>query len=130
MKGSPRPLIEVLNKIDSLDAAHHDAIVNTASRESMTVATSALTGEGVEALLALIDAHVTYKGFPLTIALRADEGEAYAWLHENGQVRNRETAEDGSVTLDIVLPDAEIGRLEKRFPALAARLDLPERATE
>tara|TARA_R110002074_G_scaffold247922_3_gene419898 strand:+ start:220 stop:1548 length:1329 start_codon:yes stop_codon:yes gene_type:complete len=130
VKGSPRPLIEVLNKIDSLDAAHHDAIVNTASRESMTVATSALTGEGVEALLALIDAHVTYKGFPLTIALRADEGEAYAWLHENGQVRNRETAEDGSVTLDIVLPDAEIGRLEKRFPALAARLDLPERATE
>ena len=128
--GSPRPLIEVLNKIDSLDAAHHDAIVNTASREAMTVATSALTGEGVEALLALIDEHVTYKGFPLSIALRADEGEAYAWLHENGQVRGRETAEDGSVTLDIVMPEAEIGRLEKRFPALAARLDLPVRAVE
>ena len=130
VKGSPRPLIEVLNKIDSLDAARHDAIVNTASREGMTVATSALTGEGVDALLALIDAHVTYKGYPLIIALRADEGEAYAWLHENGQVRGRETAEDGSVTLDIVLPDAEIGRLEKRFPALAARLDLPQRAVE
>lgn len=130
VKGAPRPLIEVMNKIDSLDVAHHDAIVNAASRESMTVATSALTGEGVEALLALIDEHVTYKGFALTIALRADEGEAYAWLHENGQVRKRETAEDGSVTLDIVLPDAEIGRLEKRFPALAARLALPERAVE
>lgn len=130
VQGSPRPLIEVLNKIDSLDEAHHDAIVNTASREGMTVATSALTGEGVEALLSLIDEHVTYKGYALTIALQADEGEAYAWLHENGQVRGRETAEDGSVTLDIVLPDAEIGRLEKRFPALAARLSLPQRDVE
>lgn len=128
--GAPRPLIEVLNKIDSLDPEHHDAIVNTATREAMTAATSALTGEGVDALLALIDAHVIDKGLPLTVELRAEEGEALAWFYENGQVRGRSVAEDGSVTLDLVLPEAAIGRLEKKFPTLAARLPLPERVAE
>ncbi len=130
VKGTPRPLIEVLNKIDCLDAARHDAIVNTASRETMTVATSALTGEGVDHLLALIDTYVIDEGTPITFDLLPSEGEALAWLYENGQVRQRDTTDDGLVTLEVVLPDAEIGRLEKRFPKIAARHTLPERVVD
>ncbi len=130
VKGTPRPLIEVLNKIDCLDAARHDAIVNTASRETMTVATSALTGEGVDHLLALIDTYVIDEGTPITFDLLPSEGEALAWLYENGQVRQRDTTDDGLVTLEVVLPDAEIGRLEKRFPKIAVRHTLPERVVD
>jgi GTP-binding protein HflX len=130
VEGAPRPLIEVLNKIDSLDAERHDAIVNSASREAMTVATSALTGEGVADLLALVDAHIVDCGVALTIELQADEGEALAWLHEHGQVRRRVVDEDGHVLLELVLPDAAVGRLEKKFPFIASRLALPARAAE
>tara|TARA_R110000824_G_scaffold155226_1_gene327470 strand:+ start:21004 stop:22332 length:1329 start_codon:yes stop_codon:yes gene_type:complete len=128
VEGEPRPLIEVLNKIDSLDALQHDAVVNTAMREPLTAAVSAMTGEGIADLLALIDSQVIDKGFALRIDLNAKEGEALAWLHENGQVRRRESLEDGTISLDVILPEAAIGRLEKRFPALCARLTLPVRA--
>lgn len=128
--GTPRPLIEVLNKIDCLDPEQHDAIVNSASREAQKVAISALTGEGVDHLLALIDTYVIDEGTPLTFNLMPSEGEALAWLYENGQVRHRETTDDGMVTLEVVLPDAEIGRLEKRFPEVAARHTLPERVVD
>ncbi|MGV8995962.1 MAG: GTPase HflX [Parvibaculaceae bacterium] len=128
--GPPRPLIEVLNKIDALDGEQHDAVVNAASREGMTVATSALTGEGIDALLALIDTYVIDEGTPIAFSLEPSEGEALAWLYENGQVRQRDTSDDGMVTLEVVLPDAEIGRLEKRFPKIAARHTLPERVLD
>jgi GTP-binding protein HflX len=122
VEGTQRPLVEVLNKIDSLDEARHEAVVNAAARDPMTVAVSALTGEGVETLLTLIDKLVVDKGIPVHLTLRADEGEALAWLYEHGQVRRRDTGDDGSTALELSLPEAELGRLEKRFPALHARI--------
>ena len=130
VEGSPRPLVEVLNKIDSLDEARHEAVVNAASRDPMTVAVSALTGEGVDTLLALIDSLVIDKGVPVRVTLRADEGEALAWLYEHGRVRKRDTGDDGSTALEVSLPEAELGRLEKRFPALHARIAAAPRAAE
>ncbi|MGB3810072.1 MAG: GTPase HflX [Parvibaculum sp.] len=124
VEGVPRPLVEVLNKIDSLDEARHDAVVNSAERAPLTVAVSALTGEGVDALLALIDTLIIDKGVPVHITLQAGEGEALAWFHEHGQVRRRDVGEDGSTTLDVSLPEAELGRLEKRFPGLQARMSI------
>ncbi|MDR3498598.1 MAG: GTPase HflX [Parvibaculum sp.] len=122
VEGEPRPIVEVLNKIDSLDPERHDAVVNAADRDPLTVAVSALTGEGVDRLLALIDKLVADKGVLVHLTLKPAEGEALAWLHEHGQVRTRDSAEDGSTVLDVSLPAAEIGRLEKRFPALHARI--------
>jgi len=122
-EGPQRPIVEVLNKIDRLEPEAREAMLNSASRDPLTVAVSALTGQGTDELLALIDRLVVDKGTPLRVTLRPDEGEAMAWLHENGQVRKRASNEDGSTTLDIVLADAEFGRLEKRFPALKGRID-------
>jgi GTP-binding protein HflX len=122
VEGEPRPIVEVLNKIDSLDADRHDAVVNAATRAPLTVAVSALTGEGVDGLLGLIDRLVVDKGVLVHLTLDPAEGEALAWLHEHGQVRTRDNAEDGSTVLDVSLPAAELGRLEKRFPALHARI--------
>lgn len=128
--GVPRPLIEVLNKIDVMADAQHEAIVNSTSRDALTVAVSALTGEGVEGLLTLIDEQIIDKGLPLSIVLSAEEGEALAWLHEHGQVRRRSAEEGGSTLLELVLPEADIGRLEKRFPEIYARLALPAKVAE
>ncbi len=128
--GVPRPLIEVLNKIDVMGEAQRDAVVNSTSRDALTVAVSALTGEGVDGLLALIDEQVIDNGLPLSMVLSAEEGEALAWLHEHGQVRRRTAEENGATLLELILPEADIGRLEKRFPDLYARLVLPAKAAE
>ena len=118
-----RPIVEILNKIDRLVPEAREAMLNAASRDPLTVAVSALTGEGTDELLALIDRLVIDKGVSVRVTLMPDEGEAMAWLHENGQVRARMSNEDGSTVLDVVLAEAELGRLEKRFPALKERLD-------
>ena len=44
-----------MNKIDLLDPAERDSLLNQAQRNSETVPLSAVTGEGCEALLGLID---------------------------------------------------------------------------
>ena len=48
-------LIEVLNKIDLLDPAERDSLLNQALRNTQTVALSAATGEGCDRLLAMLD---------------------------------------------------------------------------
>lgn len=117
-----RPIVEVLNKIDLLPDESHDAVMNAAARNPLSVAVSALTGEGVDELLSLIDRLVVDRGILLHATLRPDEGDVIAWLYENGQVRKRETGDDGSTTLDVNLPAAAAGRFEKRFPALKGRV--------
>lgn len=125
-----RPIVEVLNKIDRLQPEAHDAVANMAERAPLAVAVSALTGEGVDDLLALIDRLVVDKGVLVRATLRPDEGAVLAWLYENGQVRGRETGEDGTTTLEVSLPAAAVGRFEKRFPALRGRVEavLPKAA--
>jgi len=107
-----------------------DAVLNAASREPMTVAVSALTGEGVEELLKLIDSNVADRGLPISVTLDAEDGEALAWFYDHGQVRHRETGDDGVTRLELILPEADLGRLEKKFPHLFARIVLPVRAAD
>lgn len=128
--GAPRPLIEVLNKIDVMDEAQREAILNAASREETTVAVSALTGEGVDELLQLIDSHLTDNGLRIDVTLEAEEGEALAWLHGHGHVLGRATNENGTTRLELILPEADLGRLEKKFPDLFARIVLSVRAAD
>ena len=125
-----RPIVEVLNKIDRMAPETHEAIVNRAERDPLTVAVSALTGEGVPDLLALIDRLVVDKGVLVHAKLLPGEGDVLAWLYENGQVRRRETTEEGTTVLDVSLPAASVGRFEKRFPALKGRVEaaLPDAA--
>ena len=128
--GPPRPLIEVMNKIDIMPDTQREAALNTASREPMTVTASALTGEGVNELLKLIDDHVAAKGLPISITLDAEEGEALAWIYDHGQVRSRKVGEGGVTQLELTLPEADLGRFEKKFPLLFARAGLPIKAAD
>ncbi len=114
-------IVDVLNKIDLLDE-EGAAAVNAASREPLSVAVSALTGQGVDDLLKLIDSLIVDDERGVTLDIPAGEGEAMAWLHANAHVRKREDGEDGIVHLEIGMTPMMTGRFEKRFPALARRL--------
>ena len=115
-------VVDVLNKIDLLEGEFHDTAVNMAARDPMTVAVSALTGEGASGLLDLIDSLIVDEERPVHFDVPADEGEAIAWLHANAHVRSRSDDEEGTVHLDLGLTPIVAGRFEKRFPALARRL--------
>jgi GTP-binding protein HflX len=111
-----KPRIEVLNKIDRLDAAEREALLarnESLPKSESAVALSALTGEGSEALLRAIDEAL--KSDPIVEAeLRVpqDEGAALAAIDAGMIVHSREY-EGNLVKLSVSGPASLIGRLRR-----------------
>jgi len=120
--GEPRPIIEVLNKMDLLDAEQVQVLLNQVEREHRSAAVSALTGEGVESLLALVDSLIANDETVFTLLVSAGEGEALAWLYANGSVKATQTDDLGMMRLEVGLTPAARGRFLKRFPHLSVGL--------
>lgn len=126
--GDERPVIEVLNKIDLLDADERAALLYASRNvdptapmtidEPARIAISAETSEGVDVLFALIDAVLTADRRNFTITLDAQDGAAIAWLHRNGDVR-AEKEESGRVVLDVRLNDKTAGQFRKAHPGVS-----------
>jgi GTP-binding protein HflX len=117
-KESARVLIEVWNKVDLVAAEDKDPILNRAARNGAS-AISAVTGEGIEALLTLIASRVDEDAAILAV-ISPDQGEALAWLYRNGRVASREDGEDGT-TVAVRLDRQALGRFERRFPEVELR---------
>lgn len=115
-------VIEARNKVDLLDPFEARAMKNEAERHEGAVALSAATGEGVEDLLALIDARLSEDAVVGEIDLGPSDGAALAWLHAQGCVLERRDLEDRVRILARMTP-LERGRFEKRFNLGADRLE-------
>jgi len=89
------PRIEVWNKIDRLDDAARAAALTQAGRAGGVHAVSAVTGQGVAALVAAISAALADARHDSVLHLRFDEGRRRAWLYENDLVEDERQAEDG-----------------------------------
>ena len=106
-------LIEVLNKIDLLDDASRDALVNQARRNEEVVALSARTGEGCDGLLALVAARLDSATRPVRVDVPLSDGKTLAWIYSRGEVLGRR--DDGEAAhLSVRLSDADLGRLRHR----------------
>lgn len=107
-------LIEVLNKIDLLGAAERDALVARAGRANAdVVAISALTGEGFDVLLGVVDRRLAASMKVVEVDLRPEDGANLAWLYAHGEVVER-TDEDESIHLKVRLDAANLARFENR----------------
>ncbi|MFD1196148.1 GTPase HflX [Seohaeicola saemankumensis] len=104
------PTIEVWNKIDRLDPAAREAVLASAARHEQVQAISAVTGEGVDALLAAMTAKLETARHLSTISLTFAEGRKRAWLHEQGVVET-ETQTDAGFDMTVLWT----ARQEKRF---------------
>ena len=80
------PRFEAWNKLDLLDQERHDALLAEAERRDDVVALSALSGEGVDALIEQVAAKLTAGHRRYWITLPAEDGAAAAWLHAHGEV--------------------------------------------
>ncbi|HEX5321542.1 MAG TPA: GTPase HflX [Stellaceae bacterium] len=106
-------VIEALNKIDLLDEEARAALVNQAQRNDEVVALSAVTGEGCDSLLRLLDARLDRAARPVRLEIPLSDGKTLAWVYQHGEVVGRR--DDGEAAhLSVRLSDADLGRLRHR----------------
>ena len=108
-------MIEVLNKVDLLPDDERAALFNQAARLPTVLPVSALTGEGVDGLLAILDEKLGAARRFVELSVPLSDGAALAFLYEHGEVMERRDGDDGLAHLTVGLDPADLGRYEKRF---------------
>ena len=108
-----RPMIEALNKIDLLSEEDSLAASAAAARTPDEVALSAVTGEGADDLMNMIDQHLAKRRRALDISVPLQDGETIAWLYRRGEVLKRKD-NDSEAQFSVLLDAADRARLEKR----------------
>jgi GTP-binding protein HflX len=106
-------LIEVLNKIDLFDEASRAALLNQAQRNEEVVALSAASGEGCDALLALIAGRLDSSTRAVRVDVPLADGKTLAWIYSRGEVLGRRDDSEAA-HLSVRLSDADLGRLRHR----------------
>jgi GTP-binding protein HflX len=115
-----RPMLEVLNKIDLLEPEQRAGLLARNGPKSNgenrgAIAASALTGEGIPALLAAFESAVTRDNITLTLKLDASDGGALAFAYRHAQVLERRDRGD-KISLSLRIHPDDLGRFESRFP--------------
>ena len=103
-------LIEAMNKTDLVDPATRMSLENHALRNSQSVAVSAVTGEGCEALLALIDRRLDDDVRRVRLDVPLTDGKTLAWIYRHGEVLGRRD-DNEEAHLSVRLSESDIARL-------------------
>jgi GTPase len=106
-------LIEVLNKIDLLDAETRERLLNQVQRNTETVALSAKTGEGCGGLLAIVDRRLDEDVRAVRLDVPLSDGKTLAWIYAHGDVLGRRDDAEAA-HLSVRLSEADLGRLRHR----------------
>jgi GTPase len=106
-------LVEVMNKIDLLDPSAHRSLENQQRRNSHSVALSAATGEGCDALLELIDSRLELADRVVRLDIPLTDGKTLAWLYRRGEVIGRRD-DNEAAHLSVRLSEEDIARLRHR----------------
>jgi GTPase len=115
-------LIEVWNKVDTLDAEARLQLENIAERrvEDRPVLTSALTGEGLDRLLGAIEERLARKRIVLDLVLDPADGAGVSWLHRNSEVMAKEMRDDGQLGMTVRADSTNAERIRGKFLTPAA----------
>ena len=116
--GAADKLIEVWNKLDKLDADHRAALA-AGQGEGSPIAVSALTGEGIDALLQAIETRLARGRSLIDLDLESADGQGLHWLYEHTEVMARRDDEDGGVRVTVRVPADAVDRVKRRFGAAA-----------
>jgi GTP-binding protein HflX len=116
--------IEAWNKIDQLDEETRDDLVWRARlqrgpEDAKIIATSAVTGQGLSALMRAIDEALSQGDERLHVRFKPSDAAARAWVHENGAIlEERMDSESGVADAVIRLSGPDAGRFRQRFEGL------------
>ena len=108
------PILEIWNKWDQLDHEDADDLAAQVEANDDIVATSAVTGEGVDVLLDRLGEMLTRNAALRTFKVAAGDGRRIAWLHAHGEVIEDIEAEEGGSTrlITVRLNPKELGQYE------------------
>ena len=107
------PRFEAWNKLDLLDDDAREEMMGEAARHTDVVALSAMTGEGVDALIARVAALLTQAHRRYRIELDASDGAGAAWLHQHGEVISQEIEDDRAV-YEVRMAERDYERFNQR----------------
>jgi GTP-binding protein HflX len=113
-------IIEVWNKIDRLDDAARENLVNIAARrppEQPCLLVSAHTGEGVEALLQTIEDRLAAARITLDLSIDAADGAGISWLHRNAEVLAKDL-HDGRYDMTVRVDPSQRDVVVERYQAV------------
>jgi GTP-binding protein HflX len=120
-------LVDVWNKIDRLDAearTRTDNLVQRQPAERRPVAVSAVTGEGIDRLIELIEAHLTRSRVVIALDLDPADGAGASWLYRNVEVLDKSTTEEGRLSMTVRVDPAKVALVRAKF----AGAEKPHRA--
>jgi GTP-binding protein HflX len=109
-------IIEVFNKID-LVSPDEQTWLRDPKLRGRQAPISAVTGEGIDALLKAVEDVLARSKQTIYIHVPATEGKAIAWIYAHASVLKREDRED-VVEMEIVMDAAEQEKFHHQFPLI------------
>ncbi|WP_421925252.1 GTPase HflX [Neoaquamicrobium sediminum] len=110
-----RRVLEVWNKVDLLDETDRERLLQADGGTTKPVAISAISGEGVDRLSALVEERIAGATAAVRVKLTTARAGEIDWVYRNGDVIGRENHEDGSVDLIVNATAAIRKEIEERF---------------
>ena len=115
--GTRIPIIEAWNKIDLLppdDRAMHQELAAHEDEDRPAVPISAVSGEGVDALIERLGVVLTGSAQTLELTVPMRDGQKLAWLHAHGEVLSEKSGQDAqglpASQIRVRLNPRELGR--------------------
>ncbi|TPN57483.1 MULTISPECIES: GTPase HflX [unclassified Mesorhizobium] len=120
--GDAKRVIEVWNKIDQLDEGNRSRLLApdmakgaAAGSKGPPIAVSAVTGEGIDALKAIIETRMAGELEDLTVTIEPAQFGLVDWLYRNGDIVSRTDNEDGSATISLKATHSAREEIESRL---------------
>ncbi|MGQ2902497.1 MAG: GTPase HflX [Neoaquamicrobium sediminum] len=110
-----RRVLEVWNKVDLLDETDRERLLQAGGGTAKPVAISAISGEGVDRLSALVEERIAGATAAVRVKLTTARAGEIDWVYRNGDVIGRENHDDGSVDLIVNATAAIRKEIEERF---------------
>lgn len=111
-------LIEVWNKIDRLEGEARERLGNRAERHPpgrRPVPVSALSGEGLDRLLAEIETRLAARRVTLDLVVDAADGAGVSWLHRHTEVMHKAVRGDGALAITVRADPANAEKVRAKF---------------
>ena len=104
--------------MDRLNAAERERLRNLAERTPAgrpAVPVSALTGEGIDRLIAEIEVRIASSRTVLDLVLDGADGAGISWLHRNTEVLSKDIRDDGRVAMSVRADRAKVATIRAKF---------------
>jgi len=111
-------LIEVWNKVDRLDAEARARVLNLAARQPedrRPVIVSALTGEGMDRLVAAIERRLSQSRQTIELSVDPADGAGLSWLYRHSEVLAKNMRGDGRLALTVRADADNAARVRAKF---------------